>query len=614
MLLILLAILLGEKSIDFSGRKKYLLTLISCIICIAMDIMSVIAIVNASRGMFPEVLTIIICKLYLLMLVNVGYRGFLYASGEFFEGNMHRVLRNIYRVVFLAGSLAIIVLPLEYYCNGRIVYSFGPSALATYAIAFTLFISTIVMGIVRGKGTTGRRRRVILIWQISWIGAALIQFLKPDLLVVSFFAALGMVLIYAELENPNEGIDRVTGQFTYNELYSYVLDMYRRGVHFSAMHIRANYSEGNYDLELELTAMRRIARFLEEGGAFVFRESDRDFTVIYRNEEQMNKDYERAMTGMNEAVNMPVRIAFGLIPDSSIFKTADEFMQFQHYHARFIDASKTMIAKKEQAEEMRDYLKIRDQINWALANDSIEVVYQPIYNVETGSFTSAEALVRIHDSDGKVMMPANFIPIAEGSGLIIPIGLEVFKQVCEFLASGKAQRLGIKYMETNLSMAQFDENEPAGFVQRTMDEYDIDPGWINLEITETADPQTRRVILKNMEILRNMGVHFSLDDFGTGRSNFDYFVNMPVDIVKFDYEYTHWYFKGEKAKDIVESIVGIIKRMEKPIVMEGIETKEQLDAMIELGASYIQGYYFSQPLTEAEFLDFLRENNGDVLT
>ena len=608
MLLILLVILFREKTLDMSRRKKFVDTMYACVVCLAMDILSVIAIVEASKGTFPETVTLIICKIYLILLVNLGYRSFLYVAAEFFEGNTHRSIRNIYRAVFMVGVVAIAVLPIEYYCSGRVVYSLGPSPIATYILAFILFISTITTALIGGKGTSGRRKRVIIIWQVCWLCAAIIQFLMPEMLVVGFAAAFGLVLVYAELENPNEGIDRITGQFAYNELYSYVIDLYRRDIKFSAMHLGVDYSAGDYDLELELKAMRRIASFLEGSDHFVFRESDCDFTVIYSNEDQMEEDYERAATGLEETVDMPITVAYGLIPDSTIFENADEFMQFQHYHSRFIDSTNCMVARKDQAEDMRDYLKVRDQVGWGLANNSIEVVYQPIYNVKTKSFTSAEALVRLRDSEGKVMMPGRFIPIAEENGLIAPLGREVFRQVCVFLAGGEAQKLGIEYIEINISMAQFSEDEPAGFVEGMMDEYDVDPKWINLEITETADPNERKMILKNMDILRNRGVRFSLDDFGTGRSNFDYFLIMPIDMVKFDYKYTHWYFEGEKAREIVESIVGIIDRMDLPIVMEGIETEEQLDAMIKLGASYIQGYLFSKPVPEEEFLQFLRNH------
>ncbi|MBQ7678959.1 MAG: EAL domain-containing protein, partial [Butyrivibrio sp.] len=124
----------------------------------------------------------------------------------------------------------------------------------------------------------------------------------------------------------------------------------------------------------------------------------------------------------------------------------------------------------------------------------------------------------------------------------------------------------------------------------------------------------KQILLKNMYKLILNGVHFSLDDFGTGRSNLDYFVDMPVDIIKFDYSFTHGYFKSVKAKYVMECMIELMHRMGLSIVTEGVETQDQFDAMKSLGVEYIQGYYFSKPLPKEEFLAFLREKNTDITT
>ena len=141
-----------------------------------------------------------------------------------------------------------------------------------------------------------------------------------------------------------------------------------------------------------------------------------------------------------------------------------------------------------------------------------------------------------------------------------------------------------------------------------MKKYDIDPNYINLEITETASLNEKRTLLTNMKALREFGVSFSLDDFGTGHSNLNYIVEMPVDIVKFDRDMIQSYFHSEKAKYVMDAAMHMIQGMQLQIVSEGIETKEQYRVMEKLGISYIQGYYFSKPLPEREFLEFI--SNG----
>lgn len=610
MLIVLLVIMSRDKSLRLSMNRKFKVTVLSCIACLVMDIISVIAIVYASKGMFPRPATLFICKAYLVLLINVGYRGFLYAATEFFGENAHRLMRIAYRLLFFAGAVAILVLPIDYYAEGRVVYSFGPSDMAAYVFAFIAFVSTIMIAYIDKEGTSRRRRRIILLWQFCWLLAALLQFVKADLLVVSFAAASGVLLLYAELENPNELIDRTTGKFNYSALHSYLSDLYIRHKPFSAMHVSVDFGAGEFDLNFAKNTLRKIANFLDEKDAYVFRESDEDFVVIYDNENAMEKAYERAAAELKNISELPTNFSYTLIPDDSIFKTADEFLQFQHYNMRNMSPDNKIVAGSEQAEEMRSHMRIRDQISWALANNAVEVYYQPIYEVKKKRFTVAEALLRIKDSDGNIIMPGRFIPIAEESGLIVPLGCEVFRQVCELLSEGEVQRLGIGTISVNLSMVQFNEDQPEKFIRETVAEYGVDPKQINLEITETADSSTRQIVLKNMEKLIDDGFRFALDDFGTGRSNLDYFVVMPVNIIKFDYKFTHWYFESDRSRELTRGIVEMIKRMNLPIVMEGVETKEELDTMIEIGASYIQGFYFSKPLPKDEFLKFLDENKA----
>ena len=199
--------------------------------------------------------------------------------------------------------------------------------------------------------------------------------------------------------------------------------------------------------------------------------------------------------------------------------------------------------------------------------------------------------------------------MAERNGQIIPLGIRIFEKVCQFLATGKAQELGLENIEVNISAAQFDQTNPYAFVLENMEKYKIKPEWINLEITETASSDMKQILLMNMRKLINKGIMFSLDDFGTGRSNLDYFITMPVKNIKFDYSFTQGYFNNVKTRHVVKGMIGIIRNMGLQIVSEGVETEEQLDTMIALGVHYIQGFYFSRPIPGDKFLEFLKENN-----
>ena len=215
--------------------------------------------------------------------------------------------------------------------------------------------------------------------------------------------------------------------------------------------------------------------------------------------------------------------------------------------------------------------------------------------------------MRMRDDDDALIPPGEFISVAEKNGLILKLGEMVFEKVCKFLKDNNVVKYGLHYIEVNLSVVQCAYRNLANDYIRIMDKYGVNPFNINLEITESASLTAKHVLLENMEKLMDYGVQFSLDDFGTGQSNLNYIVDMPVGIVKFDKDMTNAYFENGKAKYVMDAAMHMIHGMGLDIVSEGVETEEQFQTMQDLGIKYIQGYYFSRPLPETEFLEFLNK-------
>lgn len=611
MLVVLLIIFLQERALDLSSRRLYLYALISCIVCLSLDIASVVSIRSAAEGVLPRIAALGICKLYVMSVVFQSYEGFLYAAGEFFATTSHRTIRKAYQASLILGLILIAVLPLDYHFDADAVYSYGASPAATYVFSLLYIISTISMAFYNTDRVPLRRRRAILLWQCSWLVAAAVQFFRPELLLVGFGGAFGMVILYAELENPHEGLDRMSGLFTANALFDYVSDCYHHGRAFSAICVRYEHPNQVTDYETERKIMVRTANYFKTfSDAFVFRNEDNEFILLFHDSEIMEKALGEILTTIYRMIDLPLKFRYILVPDSTLANSSDEFFRLHRYLVSLSSGQETTFADEAAIEHIREYGIIKEMIESAMDDNRVEVFFQPMFNVDKHKFTTAEALVRIRDKDGELVPPGKFIPVAEENGLIIPLGEEIFRQVCEMLATGEPTRLGIEYIEVNLSVAQFDQQNLADVFFEIADEYGVDSAVINLEITETASTSAKLVLLNNMKKFLDKGVRFSLDDFGTGRSNLDYFIEMPVDIIKFDYTFTQSYFTNPKAKEVMESVVGMFHRMDMKIVSEGVETREQFDAMCDLGINYIQGFYFSKPLPKDALLKFLREKNS----
>ena len=216
--------------------------------------------------------------------------------------------------------------------------------------------------------------------------------------------------------------------------------------------------------------------------------------------------------------------------------------------------------------------------------------------------------MRIKKEDGTMISPAVFIPVAEDSGQIIKLGELLFEKVCSFLVKNRDYKLGLHYVEINLSVIQCDQPDLAERLTEIVNKYNINPQMINLEITETASIRSQSILLGNMNRLIQQGFTFSLDDFGKGESNLMYIVDMPVSIVKFDKDMSKAFFTSSKAKQVVRAVVKMVHDMGLKLVAEGIETKDELDAMYKENIDYIQGYYYSKPLPMEEAVDFFKQN------
>ncbi len=611
MLAVFLVFIEREKKLNVKNRALFLRAFIVCIVCLVFDVLSIICIHEAVYDGFSPLITRMVCKAYIILLVTQGYCSFLYACLDIAIRHRYRIVRIFSLTVYFVGTALIIALPIDYYMDGRLVYSYGPATLCAYVMA-AIYISIIFVFTLRNRSIMPHRRVIALFtWQGTWLVAAMVQFIFKDVLLISFASAFGMIILYSQLENPNEHIDRMTGLFTQNALSLYLNDRYKYSDSFAFYTARIKYLAPFTELDIRRNAVIRSARgFLALGKEPIFRIGDDMFCIVYDSSERAYKKLLEIKARADGVTDIPVEAKFIYFPDSRILSGTDEVFDFIHHYDD--SPEDIVVCSEDLVQKIRNRKDIYNLIETALRDDRITVHYQPIYNIAEGRFTSAEALVRILKEDGTMVHPCDFIPVAEENGQIIRLGIRVFEKVCEFLATGEPQRLGIDYIEVNVSVAQFDHENPAGFVRNNIDAYKLDPGTINLEITETADNELLHLLLLNMEKLIKMGVSFSLDDFGTGRSNLDYFVNMPADNIKFDMTFTQGYFKNDRIKHVMKGMVSIVHDMKMKIVAEGVETKAQYDAMVKLGIDYIQGYYFSKPIPAQEFLDFLKSRRASA--
>ena len=262
-------------------------------------------------------------------------------------------------------------------------------------------------------------------------------------------------------------------------------------------------------------------------------------------------------------------------------------------------------------ESMRHEQKMLHLIDKALENHSFRVWYQPILDVKSGVYRSAEALIRLRDVNGAYFNPEELIRVAEKNGRIDAMGLYVFEEVCRMIREREIPRLGVRCIQVNLSPRQLRNPALADDLLEMIRRYGLSADSINLEITETAEitQADKEQMISFMERMRSEGVAFSLDDYGSGFATIGTLLTYPVDLVKFDRDILWKAMTEPSAMTLLKTSLSAVRGIGKKAVVEGVETKEMEQVLRQNDCDCLQGFLFSRPLPEKDFIRFIQEHN-----
>jgi diguanylate cyclase (GGDEF)-like protein/PAS domain S-box-containing protein len=250
-------------------------------------------------------------------------------------------------------------------------------------------------------------------------------------------------------------------------------------------------------------------------------------------------------------------------------------------------------------------LALESNLRRALERSEFLLHYQPKVDIASGRIIGMEALVRWQQS-GKLMPPAQFIPLAEETGLIVPIGAWVMKTACMRNKSWQEQGLPPLRVAVNLSARQFTHATLLQDVARALNESGLDPTALELEITESMVMHNPEYAVELLTKLKGMGIHLSIDDFGTGYSSLNYLKRFPLDSVKIDRSFIKDLPGDSDDAAITQAIIAMAHSLRLKVIAEGVETEQQLSFLRAHGCDEMQGYYFSKPLPETEFFELLQ--------
>jgi diguanylate cyclase (GGDEF)-like protein/PAS domain S-box-containing protein len=289
----------------------------------------------------------------------------------------------------------------------------------------------------------------------------------------------------------------------------------------------------------------------------------------------------------------------------SLIRNADTAMNF----AQKKGEGSYRYFRTQMNETLMRRVTVERELRHALEHEQFILYYQPKYDLVTGKISGAEALMRWRHPTKGIISPAEFIPVAEESSLILDIGEWGFREACRQVKVWQDQGLGTLPMAINLSSKQFQNKQLLRLVIKTLAEYAIKPEALELEITESVlmeNPDDAAQLLRDV---RGLGVRIAIDDFGTGYSSLAYLKKFPVNTLKIDQAFIADIVRDRNDEAIVASILSMAESLNLKVVAEGVETEGQLEIIQKMGCEEVQGYYFSRPLPAEGVAELLRKSD-----
>ena len=515
-------------------------------------------------------------------------------------------------LVFLVSEVIVLSSPLTgaVYSVDSAGYHRGPlyDVLAVNSFFFQ------IMGIILLVRFRRRVRRSTLISGLAYhailIAGSTARILFPQYLIMNVFCLLAILVIFLSFQNPDLYITDRGPAFNTRAFTDWLDDpLHRKGKRILGFAIRnynderSMYGGTQMDQGLNLIIMYLVKQFPQfllfylRGGNFAFAGADgADWEEIRRAITERFRSPWQA-----EGVDLYLSVTYVEIPLSGRTDTADRIVNTLIYAldeaGKSRDIEQTLMTE-ETLEEINRQIEVKRWLDKALENDAVEVFLQPIVESGTNRAVAAEALARIRDDDGKLIAPGLFIPVAEKNGSINMLGEQVLRKVCAFIRTHSLQDSGFRWINVNLSPIQCMHSNLPGLCSSILKEYGVPASQIHLEITEESMINYVKQE-QQIEDLLDIGFQISLDDYGSGFSNLHQVKKFSFSNIKLDMNIVWDYIRDRDA--LLPALVQAFRQMGFSITAEGIETREMAEAMARIGCDYLQGYYFSKPLSMDEF-------------
>ncbi len=626
LLLFLVVMFLANQRIVTRRMQMLTFFMFSMLLDVMLNIISVFTISFAAD--LPLYINYIVNSLFFCARITTQFTYVLYVmafTGYIREENKKKIIAlSVFYIIGIIGIATNYLHKWMFYFD-QDTYEYKHGAPYYFFVAYGI-VFLIVGSVLLKKhqmNITRNSQRVINSYIIIWVLALVIQLVIPQMLTAGLFYTALAFVIYSRLENPAFFRDPVTGLYAFGTFNITNHRKYKKDNMKVFVCLRINDFNENQKIwadDFVAGALRNVANVLIAYAPkdYKFRMSYNQFCIVMDKTivaDFASKVKDQFLNGIyvNE-VRIKLNVDIFQIPmQNEVYSasTYEEWLPRVLEHAKpTIYNAYTILSSADVNEACRGFI-VEKAVNKAIKNKSFEVYFEPIFSVRKKHFVGCEALIRLKDDHLGYIPPDEFVTMAETNGNINEIGSIVLEKVCEFMARHDLTKLGLNFVDVNLSAIQCMQETLAEDILRVVDKYKVDISLLNFEITETALGVSKDTIKRNMHKLIKAGAIFSMDDFGTGYSNLNYLTQMPFHIVKIDKKLLYASYTDKRSEQLLDKLVPMFHELGIEVVCEGAEKEHHIEKLCENGVDYIQGYYFAKPMDGTKLVGFLTKYNSE---
>lgn len=596
-------------------NKMFQICLFTTFLAMVSNVMSTMFI--QYYDIVPIWLNMLVTTVYFIATPLMGLVYFSYSAALLFE-NQSRFPKYVF--IFYVPSAVYFLLVLLNPFNGCLFqlsahsgYIRGPLILTTYLVFYIYCLACLGLVIFAGSNVEKNIRKILTAFPVIATLVVIVQQLFPNIMLSGSAATCALLIIYLNLQNKqiyNDYLLGIPNRQEFRRMLQLNIKKDKRAPFINVVLSLRNFKQVNdtYGPNCGDEFLKQISCYLNKlfKPSQIYRFSGDEFAVLIHgdNLELVDQRIAEFLDRMEkpwhfEDYSGTIGAAVGVASYPYISDNMQGVLNAIEYSISYAKSGKegnVCRCSQDMLEKSKRKMQVVTIIKEALEKGGFEVFYQPIWSVEDNKFTMCESLLRLPVTPLGPLYPDEFIPLAEETGLIVPITYQVLERVCKFIRNLLEKGEEIDSISVNFSAVQFNDDDLEKKVLDIISQNQIPYSKIKIEITESLLAENLERVENFIRAMHSHGIQIEMDDFGTGYCNLASVLSFPVDIVKIDKSLLWSAAENPKSAIMMRGIVSVVHDLGMRVVTEGVETQEQRDFVESCGCEWIQGYLFAKPM------------------